>query len=180
MTYGDMGIKTSTISSWKIANGIRPITIIKVVTMLLTAMEIVETISCSSLPDLVFAIFCELIEQGNFKLAILPVIKDRYCPPVPRSGAYDMASIKPIAQYPAMNGIDSASTVQFGVTPSATQYKTGTRQIKPSANQVNILPKLCICVRCPSRVVAVLNNDFNPGNPFIGTVSTAVTSEGTF
>ena len=43
-TYGEMGFNTSTISAWNIARGIRPIAIIMVVTMELTAIEMVDNI----------------------------------------------------------------------------------------------------------------------------------------
>ena len=56
-------------------------------TILLTAMEIVVTISSSSLPFSTPVMFCALSAHGSFKLLTLPVITDIYCPPVPRRGA---------------------------------------------------------------------------------------------
>ena len=144
ITYGEIGFNTLTISCWYIARGINPIIIIKVVTIELTAIAIVVTISCSSVPGSTLVICWAFIAQGNFKLEIFPVMKDKYCPPIPSNGAYEKASIKPMAKKPKEKRIVFARLPQSGPDFVLIIVNIGTKEIKASAIQVKTLPSLCI------------------------------------
>ena len=63
-----------------------PIIIMIVVTMLETAMDMVEMTSPSSLLAFTFALSMASIAQGSLRLEILPVTKERYVPPAPSMG----------------------------------------------------------------------------------------------
>lgn len=87
ITYGETGAKIVTILVEKMLKGISPMRIISIVTMVDTATEMVVMTSSSSLPCFVLRIVWVLIAQGSFKLAMFPVIKVWYCPPLPKRGA---------------------------------------------------------------------------------------------
>ena len=78
---------------------ITPRITITVVTMLDTAIDIVEIISPSSEFALTFAFSIASRAQGSLRLEIFPVTKERYAPPAPSIGTYVMTSIIPTAQY---------------------------------------------------------------------------------
>ena len=72
-----------------------PMIIITVVTIVLVATEIVETISPSLLPCFTFACSLALTAQGTFKFTKLPVKNPKYVPLVPSNGEYVITSTNP-------------------------------------------------------------------------------------
>jgi hypothetical protein len=120
---------------------ITPNTIIAVVTMLDTAIEIVEIISPSSELALTFAFSIASRAQGSLRFEILPVTKERYAPPAPSMGTYVITSITPTAQYiGSTDKIARPKADHSGTALKIIDIVNGKAKIRAKSENPHILP----------------------------------------